>query len=113
MAEIDDLKQAVSDLQAVDAAIGDAVSSVVTEVGALEDLIAQLQSQQGGINPADVETAAQSVATVKAHLSTLVDALKAVPPVPGSAAPAQSALAEAAPVATAASSPSGTSPHDN
>ena len=69
MAEIDDLKAAVT-------ALTTAVSDVSNELNAVAGVLLALRSQGVGINPADVIAAAQSVSALAANLETAVSATK-------------------------------------
>jgi methanogenic corrinoid protein MtbC1 len=64
MAEIDDLKAAVVGLTT-------AVTDTTTELKAVADALAALKAQNP-INPADVEAAAQSIATLATNLEAAV-----------------------------------------
>jgi predicted nucleic acid-binding Zn-ribbon protein len=68
MAELDDLKAAVT-------ALTTAVSDAATEMKAVADALVALQGQTV-INPADVEAAAQSIAAQAAALENAVAATK-------------------------------------
>lgn len=87
MKELDDLNQAVADLQAASA----------VEIKSLNDIAAQLKALigQSPIDPAAVEAAAQAIEAVAGNLTAATAAVAPPPP----AAPA----APAAPVADAAS----------
>lgn len=68
MAEIDDLKAAITSLTT---AVGDAAN----ELKAVADALVALKNQNP-INPADVEAAAQSASTLAANLEAAVAATK-------------------------------------
>jgi hypothetical protein len=68
LAEIDDLKSAVTSLTT-------AVADTAAELKAVADALVALRSQPT-INPADVEAAAQSVSTLAANLESAVNDTK-------------------------------------
>jgi len=68
MAEIDDLKAAVT-------ALTTAVTDASTELKAVADALVALKNQ-GTINPADVETAAQSISSLAVNLESAVSGAK-------------------------------------
>lgn len=69
MAEIDDLKAAVAQMQST------VQTDVVNELKALADKLTSLAGA-GTINPADVEAAAQSINTVAQNLEAAVASAK-------------------------------------
>jgi hypothetical protein len=69
MAEIDDLKTAIASLTT---AVGDAAG----ELKAVADALAALKNTPGGINPADVEAAAQAATTLATNLEAAVSSAK-------------------------------------
>jgi chromosome segregation ATPase len=68
MAEIDDLKNAVT-------ALTTAVSDTAAELKSVADALVALKNQ-GSINPADVESAAQSVNALAQNLEQAVSGAK-------------------------------------
>lgn len=68
MAEIDDLKNSVT-------ALTTAVSDAATELKNVADALVALKGQST-INPADVESAAQSITTLASNLEAAVSSTK-------------------------------------
>lgn len=105
--EIDDLKQALADLEAQESSVVQGMTAAVNELQTLEQELQALANQQT-VSPADLANATLRIKAVTSNLGAAVTALAAAaPPAP---APAASAPAAAAPAPAADAAPAPAAP---